>query len=107
MKLQNALLFAKGTNYDTLGSAVSLVKKHATRLFIDGKEERQQELQELMSEYEWVKAHRRTPDGKNPITDDTPVQLMLDYHVADDMTDYEIYKMALKNKAFAARLAEE
>ena len=49
------------------------------------------ELNELNKTWRWIKEHRRTPDGQDKINEDTKIKLMLDYHIAEDLTDYEIY----------------
>jgi hypothetical protein len=43
----------------------------------------QKEIEELENTWEWTKSHRRTPDGK-AINEDTPVNLILEHHIAED-----------------------
>jgi hypothetical protein len=102
MKIQEALEIANNCGLLTNREAICNIEIHAPSLF--RYEDIEKELKELYSTWDWIKEHRRTPDGKYKITEDTNVKLMLDYHIADDLTDYEIYQYTLKNDSFAERL---
>lgn len=105
MKIQKAIEIANDCELETVGEAILNIKIHALSLFsysdIDN------ELHELDDTWNWIKGHRRTPDGQNKINEDTKVKLMLAYHIAEDLTDYEIYYQALNNPSFAKKLANE
>lgn len=105
MKLQQALETARDCGLETVGEAIYNINIHAPNLFSYDK--MNDELKELSNEWDWVKLHRNTPDGKSGITEETSVELLLYYHIAEDMTDYKIYQQALKNDSFAKRLADE
>ena len=72
---------------------------HANSLFAYS--EMQKELEELNNTWDWIKSHRRTPDGKGAIDEETKVQLILDYNIAKDLVDYDMYQSALKVPSFA------
>ena len=86
MKLQTAIEIAKNCGLETAGEAIFNIKLHAVNLF--SYSDIQKELAELENTWEWTKSHRRTPDGKTPdgkaINEDTPVNLILEYHIAED-----------------------
>lgn len=105
MKIQKALEIGKDCGLKTVGEAILNIRIHATNIFSIYDMER--ELAELEDTWNWVREHRRTPDGKSRISEDTEIQLILDYSIADDMTDYEMYKHALANKSFAEKLGRE
>nr|DAT57151.1 MAG TPA: hypothetical protein [Caudoviricetes sp.] len=105
MKIQQALEIANDCGLETVGEAILNIVIHAPNLFsyydVD------KELNELKSTWNWIKEHRRTSDGKDRINENTKVKLMLDYHIADDLTDYEIYQQALRTPSFARKLGNE
>ncbi len=105
MKIQKALEIANECGLETVGEAIMNIEIHALSLFSVSDIEK--EVNELKDTWNWIKQHRRTPDGTSHIDKDTEIKLMLDYHIAEDLTDYEIYRQALKNESFAKRLAEE
>lgn len=105
MKIQEALELAKTCELETVGEAILNVKMHANSLFAYS--EMQKELEELNNTWDWIKSHRRTPDGKGVIDEETKVQLMLDYNIAKDLVDYDMYQSALKVPSFAQRLGNE
>lgn len=105
MKLQEALETARDCGLETAGEAIRNIEIHAGSLF--SLYDTEKELKELHDTWNWIKEHRRTPDGKHPITEDTEVSLMIDYHIADDLTDYEIYREALKRPSYARKLGNE
>lgn len=86
MKIQTALEVAKDCGLETVGEAIYNVKIHAGSLF--SYSDIQKEIEELENTWEWTKFHRRTPDGKT-INEDTPVKLILEHHIAEDLSDYE------------------
>jgi hypothetical protein len=103
MKIQEALEIGNNCGLETVGEAIFNIKIHAISLFDDSNKE----LNELNKTWRWIKEHRRTPDGQDKINEDTKIKLMLDYHIAEDFTDYEIYQQALRSPSFTNRLANE
>lgn len=81
MKIQTALEVAKDCGLETVGEAIYNVKIHAGSLF--SYSDIQKEIEELENTWEWTKSHRRTPDGKT-INEDTPVNIILEHHIAED-----------------------
>lgn len=81
MKLQTALEVAKDCGLATVGEAIYNVKIHAGNLF--SYSDIRKEIAELENAWEWTKSHRRTPAGK-PITEDTPVNVILKHHITED-----------------------
>lgn len=81
MKIQTAIEIAKDCELETVGEAIYNVKIHAGSLF--SYSDIQKEIEELENTWEWIKSHRRTPDGKI-INEDTPVNLILEHHIAED-----------------------
>ena len=86
MKIQTAIEIAKDCELETVGEAIYNVKIHAGSLF--SYSDIQKEIEELENTWEWTKFHRRTLDGKT-INEDTPVKLILEHHIAEDLSDYE------------------
>ncbi len=86
MKIQTALEVAKDCGLETVGEAIFNIKLHAVNLF--SYSDIQKELAELENTWEWTKSHRKTHDGKT-INEDTPVNLILENHIAEDLSDYE------------------
>lgn len=105
MKIQKALEIAYDCGLETVGEAICNIEIHALSLF--SYTDIGKELNELRKTWNWIKEHRRTPDGQNKVNEETEVELMLTYHVADDLTDYEIYQQALQNPSFANKLAKD
>lgn len=105
MKIQEALEIGNNCELETVGEAILNIKIHANSLFCIS--DKKKELNELNKTWSWIKEHRRTPDGQDKINEDTKIKLMLDYHIAEDLTDYEIYQQALRSPSFANRLADE
>ena len=105
MKIQKALEIANDCDLETIGEAIYNIKIHAGNLF--GYDDAKKELEELNNTWAWTKEHRKTPDGKYHIDENTKVQVMLQYHIAEDLIDFDIYNRALKDEAFAKQLAEE
>jgi hypothetical protein len=81
MKLQTAIEIAKNCGLETAGEAIFNIKLHAVNLF--SYSDIQKELAELENTWEWTKSHSRTSDGK-AINEDTPVNLILEHHIAED-----------------------
>lgn len=86
MKIQTAIEIAKDCGLETAGEAIFNIKLHAVNLF--SYPDIQKEIEELENTWEWTKSHRRTPDGK-AINENTPVNLILEHHIAEDLSDYE------------------
>ena len=105
MKIQEALEIAEDCGLETVGEAIYNIQIHAPSLF--SYSDIDKELKELVDTWAWIKEHRRTPDGKNKVDENTEIRLMLDYHIADNLTDYEIYQQALRSSSFAKRLGNE
>ena len=103
MKIQKALKIGNNCGLETVGEAILNIKIHAISLFDDSNKE----LNELNKTWRWIKEHRRTHDGQDKINEDTKIKLMLDYHIAEDLTDYEIYQQVLRSPLFTNRLANE
>ncbi len=81
MKIQTAIEIAKDCGLETAGEAIFNIKLHAVNLF--SYPDIQKEIEELENTWEWTKSHRRTPDGK-AINENTPVNLILEHHIAED-----------------------
>ena len=105
MKIQEALEIANDCGLETVGEALLNIQIHAISLFDIS--EINKEINELKKTWGWIKEHRKTPDGWHEINEDTEVKLILDYHIAEDLTDYEIYQQALRSPSFANELANE
>lgn len=105
MKIFEAIKLANDCGLETLGEAVYNVEIHAIQLFSDS--DWQKELNELRQQYMWILNHRRTPDGKEPITDKTSVSMMIQFHIGEDMVDYDMYYSALTHPNLAKRFADE
>lgn len=105
MKIQDALEIANDCNLETAGEAIYNIRIHSENLFSSF--DVQKELEELNNTWKWIKEHRKMPDGKGDIDEQTKVHLMLQYHIADDLTDYNIYQRAIKDDCFAKQLGDE
>lgn len=105
MKIFEAIELANDCGLETLGEAVYNVEIHANQLFSNS--DLQKELDELRKQHMWVLNHRRTPDGKEPITDETSVSMMIQFHIGEDMIDCDMYHSALTHPSLARRFAEE
>lgn len=105
MKIFDAIKLANDCGLETLGEAVYNVEIHANQLF--SYSDLPKELNELRQQYMWVLNHRRTPDGKEPITDETSVSMMIQFHIGEDMVDYDMYYSALTRPNLARRFSEE
>ena len=81
MKIQTAIEIAKDCELETVGEAIFNIKLHAVNLF--SYSDIQKELAELENTWEWTKSHRKTPEGK-AINENTPVNLILEHHIAED-----------------------
>lgn len=81
MKIQTAIEIAKDCGLETAGEAIFNIKLHAVNLF--SYPDIQKEIEELENTWEWTKSHRRTSDGK-AINENTPVNLILEHHIAED-----------------------
>lgn len=80
MKIQTALEVAKDCGLETVGEAIYNIKIHAGSLF--SYSDIQKEIAELENTWEWTKSHQKTPNGET-ISEDTPVNLMLEHHIAE------------------------
>lgn len=81
MKIQTAIEIAKDCGLETAGEAIFNIKLHAVNLF--SYPDIQKEIEELENTWEWTKSHRKTPEGK-AINENTPVNLILEHHIAED-----------------------
>lgn len=105
MKIYEAIKLANDCGLETLGEAIYNVEIHANQLFSYA--ELNKELNELRQQHMWILKHRRTPDGKEQITDETSVSMMLQFHIGEDMIDYDMYYSALTHPNLARQFAEE
>lgn len=105
MKIFEAIELANDCGLETLGEAVYNIEIHANQLF--SYSDLWEELTELRQQHMWILNHRRTPDGKESITDKTSVSMMIQFHIGEDMTDYDMYYSALTHPNLAKRFADE
>lgn len=105
MKIYEAIELANDCGLETLGEAVYNVEIHANQLF--SYSDLPKELNELRQQYMWVLNHRRTPDGKEQNMDKTSVSMMIQFHIGEDMADYDMYYSALTHPNLARQFAKE